>query len=74
MLYKANVQYKSLVKEDKSAEQVDTQENGISPPQFISRYKPSAVSRNTAAHHHVEAIVVSMGQLKKSVVNTMEEM
>ena len=31
-------------------------------------------SRNTTTHHHVEAIVVSMGQLKKSVVNTTEEM
>ena len=31
-------------------------------------------SNNTMAQHHVEAIVVSMGQLKKSVVNTREEM
>ena len=29
---------------------------------------------NTTANHHVEAIVVSMGRLKKSVVNTKEEM
>ena len=31
-------------------------------------------SNNATAHHHVEAIVVSMGQLKKLVVNTREEM
>ena len=31
-------------------------------------------SNNTTAHHHVEAIAVSMGQLKKSVVHTREEM
>ena len=31
-------------------------------------------SNNTTAHHCVEAIVVSMGQLQKSVANTREEM
>ena len=29
---------------------------------------------HTTAHHHVAAIVVSMGQLKKLVVNTRSEM
>ena len=31
-------------------------------------------SNNTTAHHLVETIVVSMGQLNKSVVNTRAEM
>ena len=30
-------------------------------------------SNNTTAHHHVEANVVSMGKLRKSVVNTRED-
>ena len=31
-------------------------------------------SNSTTAHHHVEAMVVSMGQLKKPVANTRKEM
>ena len=41
---------------------------------FYQEVLGESSSINTTARHYVEVIVVSMGQCKKSVVNTREEM